>query len=101
LRQAQETASFCKDVSEALKALGAGDDVEEIAMFAGRCVRPLAGGAFAAVRPGEAHKQAASRRILGVANEPICALSPAVRQVAPTDSLGIPRKRPGEFPGRR
>jgi len=49
-RQAEKAPCFIDDVGEFSEAAAFADDVEEIAMFAGRRVRPLASGALAGFR---------------------------------------------------
>ena len=54
------------------------DDIEQIAMLAGRGISPFAGGAFPAVRSNEANEQAAAGRVPDVADDPVATPAAAV-----------------------
>ena len=88
-RQAEKAPCFIGDVREIGEAAAFADDVEQIAMLAGRRVRPLASGSPAGFWPVQPYEEGASRRVVDVANQPVAALPPAVGEVAAAHRLGI------------
>ncbi len=61
-------------------------------MFAGRRVRPLAGGTLAGFWSGQPYEEGAPRFVVDVANQPVAALPPAVGEVVAAHRLGIARE---------
>ena len=90
--QAEKAPCFIGDVGEVGEAAAFADDVEQIAMFAGRRVGPFAGRALASLRPAQPDKEGAPWRIVDVANQPVAALPLAVGEVAAAHRLGIARE---------
>ncbi len=90
--QAEKAPCFIDDVGEFGEAATFADDVEQIAMFAGRRVRPLASGTLAGFGPVQPHEEGAPRRVVDVANQPVAAFPPAVGEVAAAHRLGIARE---------
>ena len=86
-RHAEEQAGLLGNVGEVDEAERFTDHVEQIAMLAGRSVRPLAGGAFRGVL--QAHEHGLARRVANIANLPIVALSAASSEIAFAYRLGL------------
>ena len=70
----------------------AADQVQQIAVFAGRGIAPFAGGAGSTVGTGEPHIKAAPRRVVGIAGDPVTAASASVRQIMAAHRLGLARE---------
>ena len=81
LRQAQEPARLVQHIAEGVEPAGARDHVEQIAMLPGREVGPMAGSAWTTVRSREAHRHAAARRVIHIADAPDASLAAAVGEV--------------------
>ena len=90
--KAEKAPCFIGDVGEFGEAAAFADDVEQIAMLAGRRVRPFASGALAASGPRAADEEGAPRRVVDVANQPVATLPPAVGEVVAAHRLGIARE---------
>src|SRR5579871_4972905 len=90
--QAEERPRFIERVAQAIEAPVEGDEVEQIAMFAGGGVGPFAGGAFAAVGTAQTHEEAAAGRVGDIADQPVTALAMAVGEVVAAHRLGITRE---------
>ena len=90
--QAEKTPCFIGDVEEIDEAAAFADDVEQIAMFAGRRVRPFAGSTLARFGSSQPDEQGAPWRVADIANQPVAAFSPAVREVVAAHRLGIARE---------
>ena len=99
-RQAQEGACLVERVAQVQTPVER-DQVEQIAMFAGGGVGPFAGRALAGVGTVQTHEQAAARRVPHVADEPVAAFAPAVREIVAAHRLGIARETAGQFGGLR
>ena len=87
IRQAQEPARLGDNLRERAQPSRLADDVEEVAMLAALCVGPLAYRAFAA--RFEPHEERAARRVADVADAPVAALPPPVRQIMPAHRFGV------------
>ncbi len=98
-RQAEKAPCFIGDVEEIGEAAAFADDVEQIAMFPGRCVRPFASGALTGFWPVQPDEEGAPRRVADIANQPIAALSSAVGEVMATHRLGIARETVSQIGG--
>jgi hypothetical protein len=59
-RQAEKPPGLMDDIVEVDEAAALSDNVEQIAVLAGRCVHPFAGGAFAEYRSLQAHEHGSS-----------------------------------------
>ena len=90
--QAEKAPCFIDDVGEIGEAAAFADDVEQIAMFAGRRVCPFASGALAGLRPVQPYEKRAPRRVTDIANQPVAAFSSAVGEVVAAHRLGIARE---------
>ncbi len=90
--QAEKAPCFIDDVGEIGEAAAFADDVEQIAMFAGRRVDPFASGALARRRPLQPDEEGAPWRIVDVTNQPIAALPSAAGEVAAAHRLSIARE---------
>ena len=87
------------DVAEVDKAAALADDIEEIAMIAGRGVGPFAGRALAGFRSFQPDEQGAAGRIPHVADQPVAALAAAVGEIVAAHRLGIARETVRQFGG--
>ncbi len=90
--KAEKAPCLIGDVGEIGEAAVFANDVEQIAMFAGRCVRPLASRTLASLRPMQSDEEGAPRRIAGIADQPVATLPPAVGEIMATHRLGIARE---------
>ncbi len=90
--QAEKAPCFIGDVGEIGQAAAFADDVEQIAMFPGRRVRPFASGALASLRSSQPDKKGAPRRVVDIADQPVAALPAAVGEVVAAHRLGIARE---------
>ena len=70
----------------------AADQVQQIAVLAGRGIAPFAGGAGTAVGTAEADIKAAPRRVVDVAGDPVTAAAASVRQIMAAHRLGLARE---------
>ena len=81
--QAEKASCFIGDVGEIGEAAAFANDVEQIAMFAGRRVRPFACRTLAGFPDRVAGRKGSAPGVLWtVANQPVAALPPAVGEVA-------------------
>ncbi len=88
-QQTEKAPRLVQRVAERARALHGGDQVEQVAVLAGRRVGPLAGGARAGAGAMQADVEAAPRRVADVAGEPVAALAASVGQVVAADRLGV------------
>ena len=84
---AQKPLGFDQRIEVPVSTNSARNDIEQIAMLAGRAVRPFAARAFAGGWTGEAQVKAASLRVAPVSDDPVAADLPAVRQITTADVL--------------
>src|SRR3954451_24068998 len=73
------------------------NDVQEIAMFAGGRIGPLAGGTLRRVL--EPHEHRAARAVVNVANQPIPPLLLAIGEIMSAHRLGLAREAIRQFGG--
>ena len=66
-------------------------------MLPRRRVGPVAGGAFAGSRTGQAHIEASTRRVEDVAGRPVGAVTTSVREIAPAHRLHVGSERPRQL----
>ncbi len=90
--QAEKAPCFIDDVGEFGEAAAFADDVEQIAMLAGRRVRPFAGSTLARFGSSQPDEEGAPWRVADIANQPVAALPPAVGEVVAAHRLGIARE---------
>ncbi len=90
--QAEKAPCFIDDVGEFGEAAAFTDDVEQIAMLAGRRVRPFAGSTLARFGSSQPDEEGAPWRVADIANQPVAAFSSAVGEVVTTHRLGIARE---------
>ena len=90
--KAEKAPCFIGDVEEIGEAAAFADDVEQIAMFAGRRVRPFASGTLAGFRSSQPYEERPPRRVVDVADQPVAAFPPAVGKVVAAHRLGIARE---------
>ena len=90
--QAEKAPCFIGDVGKIGEAAAFADDVEQIAMLAGRRIGPFTSSALAGLRSSQPHEEGAPRRVVDVANQPVAALPPAVGEVVAAHRLGIARE---------
>ena len=87
------------DVAEFDQAAALADDIEEVAVIAGRRVGPFAGRALAGFRSFQPDEQGAAGRIPHVADQPVAALAAAVGEIVTAHRLGIARETVRQFGG--
>ncbi len=90
--QAEKAPCFIDDVGEFGEAAAFADDVEQIAMLAGRRVRPFAGSTLARFGSSQPDEQGAPWRVADIAHQPVAAFSPAFGEVVAAHCLGIARE---------
>ena len=93
--QVEEAARFGDGLFEGRQIARQGDEVEQVAVFAGGGVGPLAG-----ALAGKPHIQAASWRVGDIAGMPVAAAALAVAEIFPANGLGVQRQSPREFGNR-
>ena len=91
-RKAEKAPRLIGNIGEFGEAAAFADDVEQIAMFAGRGVGPFARGALARSRPLQPDEEGAPWRVADIAHQPVAALPPAIGEVVTTHRLGIARE---------
>jgi hypothetical protein len=96
-RQVEEPSGLVGDVTEVIEGTSRANDIEEIAMFSGRGVGPMADPARARPPAPKAHESRGARRIPDVADDPISAGAPAIGEIVAADSLGMAREAFGEI----
>ena len=87
------------DVAEIGKAAALADDIEEVAVIAGRRVGPFAGRTLAGFRSFQPDEQGAAGRIPHVADQPVAALAATVGEIMTAHRLGIARETVRQFGG--
>ncbi len=90
--QAEKAPGFIGDVGEIGEAAAFADDIEQIAMLAGRRVGPFAGRTLARLRPAQPDEEGAPWCVADIADQPVAAFSPAVGEVVAAHRLGITRE---------
>ncbi len=90
--QAEKAPCLIGDVGEIGEAAAFANDVEQIAVFAGRRVGPFASGALAGVRSFQPDEKGAPWRVADIADQPVAAFSSAVGEVVAARRLGIARE---------
>jgi hypothetical protein len=90
--QAEKAPCFIGDVGEIGEAAAFADDVEQIAMLAGRCVRPFAGSTLARFGSSQPDEEGAPWCVADIADQPVAALPPAIGEIVATHRLGVARK---------
>jgi hypothetical protein len=95
--QVQKASGFVGNVVEIGEAAGRADYVEQVAVFAGCCIRPFAGCALASLRTFQAHEHRASGRVLHVPDQPVAAFTATVRKIAAAHGLGLARETVRQF----
>ena len=97
--QAEKAPCFIGDVGEIGEAAAFADDVEQIAMLAGRRVGPFSGCTLAGFRSFQPDEQGAAGRIPHIADQPVSALATAVGEIVAAHRLGIARETVRQFGG--
>ena len=85
------------DVVEIDKAAALADDVEQIAMLAGRRVGPFARRTLAGFASFQPDEHGAARRVPHVADQPVTALAATVGEIMTAHRLGIARETVRQF----
>ena len=96
-RQAEKTTGLSKDITELNEPTAFTDDVEQIAVFTGGRVGPLARGALPRARPAQANKHGSPGCIPNVSDDPVVPDTPTVEEIMPADQFGLFGKPPGEI----
>ena len=90
--KAEKASCFIGNFGEFGETTAFSDDVEQIAMLAGRRVRPFAGSTLARFGSSQPDEQGAPWRVADIANQPVAAFSSAVGEVVTAHRLGIARE---------
>ena len=96
-RQGEEGARLVERRAQRRRAGAVADEVEEIAVLAGRGVGPLAGEAGTA----EADEERPPAGAVEISRHPVAAVLAAVREIAPADGFGVGAERGGDAGGGR
>ena len=88
-RQGEEGARLVERVAQGAKAAIERDQIEEIAMLAGRGIGPFAGSAGTGVGTVETDIEAAPGRVPDVARDPVAALAASVGEISAAHGLCI------------
>ena len=97
--QAEKVPGLIGDVAEIGKAAALADDIEEVAVIAGRRVGPFAGRTLAGFWSFQADEQGAAGCIPHVADQPVAALAATVGEIMTAHRLGIAREPVRQFGG--
>ena len=97
--QAEKVPGLVGDVAEIGKAAALADDIEEVAVIAGRRVGPFAGRTPAGFRSFQPDEQGAPRCIPHVADHPVATLATAVGEIMAAHRFGIAREPVRQFGG--
>ena len=89
MRLVEKAARFGERVAERGQPQLRGDKIEKIAMVARGGIGPFAGRAGTVGWTGQAHEQAASGRVLDIADDPVAALFAALGQIVSADRFGV------------
>ena len=84
--QAQKAPGFCKRLGKSTTALCSRDDIEQIAMFTGRCIGPFARRSLAHV--DKADIETSARCIVHIADQPIAPLTSPAVEIVTAHSFG-------------
>lgn len=84
--QAQKAPGFLERLGKSAAALGRSDDIEQIAMFAGRGIGPFA--RWSLVHVDKADIKTAARCIAHIADQPVAALPPSAGEIVTAHGLG-------------
>ena len=98
-RQAEKVPRLVGGVAEIGKAAAFADDIEEVAVIAGRRVGPFAGRTLSGFRPFQPDEQGAAGCIPHVADQPVASLAATVGEIMAAHRLGIARKPVRQFGG--
>src|SRR6267142_4688414 len=79
--QTEKATGLINNVMEVDEARGFSDDVEQIAMLAGRGISPLTCGPLARARPTQANEHRSSRRVANVTDSPVAADTSSIREI--------------------
>ena len=90
--QAEKAQCFIGDFGEFGEAAAFADDIEQIAMFAGRRVGPFACRTLARLRSSQPDEEGAPWCVADIPDQPVAAFPPAVGEVVAAHRLGIARE---------
>src|SRR3546814_1959220 len=99
-RQGEKAARFIHGVADGAEGAAHTDEVQEIAVLAGRGVGPLAHRARTGERAVKADIETAPLAILDVADEPVAPGTASVGEIVAADVFGVRRQMPREDGGR-
>src|SRR5260221_5288402 len=88
--QTQEAACVVSDIAEVEKLATFANDVEEVAVFAGRGVSPFTG--WSLRRLPQPNEHGAARRVSDIADQPVAPVAPSVGKIVAAHRLGLARK---------
>jgi hypothetical protein len=90
--QAEKPARFIQGIPQRAQAFVGSDQIEQIAMIAGRGIGPFAGCALAVVGGAQADIEAAAGIVVDVADQPIASFAPAIGEIVTAHRLGLSRE---------
>jgi hypothetical protein len=97
--QGEKAARFVHGLAEIAQVAVKTDQVQEIAMLAGRSVGPFAGRTRAGIGSAKPHVEAAARRVHDIADDPVMPLAMSVGEVMTAHGLGGAREAAREIGG--
>ncbi len=97
LWQAEEAAGFLQNVAQLGQVFAGGDQVQEVAVLPLGGIGPMPGSALARLGPAQANIEAATRRVLDVADQPVTTFAAAIGKVVSAHRLGVTCEAAGQF----
>jgi hypothetical protein len=91
-RQGKKEPRLVHGLGDPVQIAVEADQIEQIAIFTGRRIGPMAGSARAVIGTLQADIKAAARRILDIADDPVTARTASLGEVVTAHGLGIARK---------
>ena len=98
-RQGEKGTRLVDGLAEAVQIAVAGDQIEQIAMLAGGGIGPFAGGAGTVIGTLQPDIEAAARRVLDIADDPVAARAASFGEVVTAHGLGIAREAARQIGG--
>ena len=98
-RQGEKDPRLVHGLAEPGEIAVTGDQIEQIAMLAGRGIGPFAGRARTVIGTLQPHIEASSRRVLDIADDPVAARAASFGEVVAAHGLGIAREAARQIGG--
>src|SRR4029453_12333540 len=97
MRQAEKATSLGEDIAELKEPTAFPDHVEEVAVFAGSRIGPLASGTPPRARSAQPNKHRSSGCVANVSDDPVAADPSAVGEIVAADKFGLLSKPEGKI----